>query len=356
MKRHDRDTDNNDTASNDTASNDTADDVLNLIKSADPAGDPSSLLMPTRARTALFEEITMTNTAQPVRPQAEVGAAEPTRQPRLPRFLVPAAMAVAAVAVIAGVTVSGPATATAQEAVAQAAQALGSVTSGKVDVTVTDADFTSRANYVFSDGAFDASFGGDDMAWGEGAGQIIRIDDSDFTSIGFLNEPGEFIQSAVGEVIDDVDYESVLSLNGEDALDQARLLPVIEAADDLEEVSSDDGSTTFEGSVPAEVIEDLDRSELPAGFAAIVTSSDYEPGLTPPEYGPAGHVKPADLGDTVSFNVTVSDDAISSVTLEIPGYTLTVDYLELGQPQDVSAPSNTITVDEAQQRMAELEG
>ncbi len=261
-------------------------------------------------------------------------------------------MAAIAVAVIGGINVTAPETVSAQEAVAQAAQQSGPVKSGKVAVTVETDGMTFTSEYAFDGGSFDATFGSAPAPEGEGSGRIIRIAGKEYSSFDFLTSSGEFIESPVGMFSDDVDYASILSLDSGDALDLARLLPVIEAAEDLSEVESQETGTTYQGTVRAEIIESLDRTQLPAGFAAVLRTNS-EPG--PPEYGPAGYIKPNQLGDTVVFELLLQDEALSSVTLEIPDYRLTIRYSDLGQPQNLSVPASTITPNEAEELFASLD-
>lgn len=331
---------------------DGSDPVSELLKAADPAGDSSSLLMPRRSKDDLFQEITMTSPVLDKEPAAGVGAAnEPPRRRR--SLIAPVALAAVVLFAAIGFAVTRPAQVSAQELVAEAATNIGPVTSGRVAVSVDPGgvEQASSADYRFENGNFEVS-----VPAGADFGELLflSVDGQIYNQMPPITEVGEFFLS--DGILDDIDHESILNLDDGNALDPARIVPIIEGAENFSEVSSTDGITIYRGTVPGPLLEALDRATLPAGVGAALQPEGFVAGRGPGEYGPTGWLKPETLPAIVGLEVVVTEERLTSLALDIPEYLLTVTYAELGEPQNIEAPTNVITEAEAERRFGELFG
>ncbi|MEL6890258.1 MAG: hypothetical protein AAFP84_01575 [Actinomycetota bacterium] len=337
------------------------DELLARLAQADPMtttarGAIGAVDDPTRsrARAALFEEITMTNTTTSSATRtpsttrhigvigrddakASNGAGSPPpsfgrpsiwRRPALAGGVLAGAAAVA----IGAVLVVGDGSPSAHASVIAAAERSAQFDSGNLVLEMnvesvdgsTDESVDAFVDYRFENGDYT-------IEWTtEVPG---RSDTSRFAFV----DGRSYVDDGTGW-IDNTEVAEQLGIDTADfffgssrSLDPQALVAIVEAADDVERADVSDGTERFTGTVPAADVLGLDPDDLPIGLALMLSGED-----------PAGS-----LPDEIGLVVDVRDGIIDSLDLVIDGdtrldgeivATVSTEYRSMGKPQLIEAP------------------
>lgn len=310
-------------------------DPLELLRAANPISQHSAP-RPQLAPDTLFQQITTMETDV-------VTTGSPAKQTRRrwrPFIAMPAAAAVVGLVVGGAVLLEPGRTPSASALVADAAATSASFESGRVTVAVEieespgdDSSGRFVIEYRFDQGDYSLHFDG--SRFGEAApegGTTLVVGEIDVRGVGdqsFSSWDGSKV--FVAEPRSD-DSESIEALFGfqPTAMEPATAVALLERTDDFEAVTSDDGMTTYRGSVTLASIEALGPESLPAGLSMLADPD------TPND----------DLPDTLGVDVVVANGLLDTVTIEIDGETelgyakgtITTTFAGYGEPQNIVAP------------------
>ena len=339
-------------------------DPLDLLRAADPFTEDSAP-QPKSAPDSLFDRITTTSFADPlstgtIEHEAEptdserVGVDSPSAEARRSRRRWSRSIAMPAAAAIAGLVVGGAvllnpgSTPSASALVAEAAATSAAFDSGRVvmdiDIVESPGDEASgrfSLDYRFDGGDYWLLFDGSqfDASTDETGAPNVLVD-MDLRGVGdrmysSFDEPGSFF---AGPRRPGTETTEELFGFQPTSMEPATVVALLEQTDDFDVVTSDDGKTTYRGSVTVAAVEALGPDSLPAGLSMLA-----DPGISND-----------DLPDTLGVDVVVRDGLLDTVTIEIDGdsqlgYTqgsITTTFSELGEPQDIVAPPDDQISDE----------
>ena len=338
-------------------------DPLELLRASNPFSEDTTP-QPQMAPDALFAQITtITSPIGTVEPDKAPAESDPgrldSRSPGSlrshrrwrPSIAMPAAAAVVGLVVGGAVLLQPGSTPSASALVADAAATSAGFESGRVmvvvDVVESPGDEMSGSfflDYRFDNGDFAFRFDGSLFE----VASDPAIDEADTTIVGDIDIRGigdQLFSSFEGAELFFVgprsaETESTDALFGFEptSMEPATAVALLESTDDFQAVTSDDGMTTYRGSVTVAALEALGPDSLPAGLAMLAdpdTSNE-------------------DLPDTLGVDVVVKNGLLDTVTIEIDGDselgyskgTITTTFSEFGEPQDITAPPAELISDE----------
>ena len=316
------------------------DDPLARLEAANPYPANGSV-NPTRAREALFQEITMHDylvnptTTNPAKPQTVPW----WRRPRaaLPALAAITAIAIAVVAITSTVTAK-PASAL----VVDAAKKTAAFDSGRVKVTIDLTEIpretisgTATMDYRYANGdtsfVYDASLlnvDGSDSALNSKL-DIRSIGDTTYSSY----EPGKFLRTQ--RAPQTTSTESLFDFNTTEIAPDT-IVGLLETTRDFKKVSTEADATLYQGNIALSDLRAIGAQGLPAGLSLLVGENDAAS-------------LPAELG----IQVTVVDSLLSKLVVQIDGptpngsakATITSTFGEFGEPQPIVAPPAEQVVD-----------
>ncbi len=316
--------------------NPNTDDVLDQLKAANPFSAGDSSPQPTTSRSALFEEIAMSDYETTPSSRRDPAAALPWWRRKVVALPAMAAM-VAMLAV--GALIASTATAPSAYALAtSAAQNAATYDSGRVVVeidlrTLPDEPAeagTFQINYAYSGTDYSLQYDMSGMEFEGSLGddanmEIRRVGDLTYNT--FFSTDGGWVSVPVDETMNTGDLGFDIH---PESITPSSIVPLIEQADDFSKVSSDDGVTVYRGSMQTTALNGMDTRDLPPGIALLAGGDDAND----------------DLPETLELEVTVDGDQLTAISVLIEGDTPTgyVDatisstFLDLGEPQNIVAP------------------
>ena len=326
-------------------------DPLELLRAANPFSEDTTP-EPQMAPDALFAQITTTTSSietahhDDAPTKLDLGRVDSrspgslqSRRRWRPSIAMPAAAALVGLVVGGAVLLDPGSTPSASALVADAAATSAGFDSGHVVVTVEivespgdDTNGRFSLDYRFDRGDFALRFDGSQFdAATDGAGTTF-VGDIDIRGVGdqsFSSWDGSEM-FVVGPRSTDMESTEALFGFEPTSMEPATAVGLLERTDDFRVVTSDDGMTTYRGSVTLAALEALGPEALPAGLSMLADPD------TPND----------DLPDTLGVVVVVDDGLLDTVTIEIDGDsqlgyargTITTKFSEFGEPQGIVAP------------------
>ncbi len=313
------------------------DDLFDELRAANPFVAKGLTPDTTTSPEARFKEITMQPQDTPV-PRRNPAAA-PAQWWRRPMIAAPTALALAAIIAIGALVASTINAPSAYALVTEAAQKSASFESGRVRVEI---ELRAVPDDVSGTFVLDSRFDGDnyslaqDMSQFDASGAdpaelgqftMMRVDGTLYSSIPGITADGQFLAQP-SAAVDPLGSDLFGSVNPETLTPQS-IVTILQRADDFSEIDSTGDATSYRGSVPLNVLQEIGPGDLPPGLALLA------------EGGPTD-----DLPETITVTAIVVDGTIDRLVIDIigdtpTGYTdatITTTFSELGEPQNIVAP------------------
>lgn len=314
------------------------DDLFDELRAANPFVAKGPTPDTTASPEALFKEITMQPHDTPI-PRRNPAAA-PAQWWRRPMIAAPTALALVAIIAIGALVASTVNAPSAYALVTEAAQRSASFESGRVRVEIELREVPDDTSGTF---VLDSVFDGDNFSFTmdlsefdsgfDGAQDepyqlsILRVDDTMYSSIPGLTADGQFL--AQPATADDTLSENFLGPINPESLTPGAIVAILERADDFTEINSTGDTTSYRGSVPVTVLQEIGPGDLPPGLALLA------------EGGPTD-----DLPETITVTATITDGRIDQLVIDVIGdtpagytdVTIITTFSELGEAQNIVAP------------------
>ncbi len=315
------------------------DDLFNELRAANPYLDEGSTPTTKTSASARFEEITMQ--AHETTPSTRRNIATVT-EPwwRRPMVAAPSALALVAILVVGVFIFSAVTAPSAYALVNEAAQTSASFDSGKVTI-----DFDLREVPDDAGGGYglEYRYDGDDFhlfidgsAFGSGGEPmtIIEVDGATYSQIPGMTSPGQFVTADAAGVGNELLSPLGLGVD-RSTISPDSIVGILEGADDFAELDDTDGVVSYRGTIATSVISEIGTENLPTGLSLFA-----EGGID-------------DLPKTLGITATVKDGLIQTLVVDVVGdtpsgytdATVTTTFSELGEPQNIVAPSADQIVD-----------
>jgi len=323
-------------------------DPMKSLENANPFKEDKPINQTHTAKSALFKEITMGNANENTNTRTKKSSwwSRPTAT-------IPAGLGALAIAVTGVVAINTINTPSALALVTEAAEKTSTADSGRIDVVI---DLIEMPDGETGKVKFITQYEGENLKETTDFSELNDTsDDIELTTFETLKVDGvTYVETIAPESFEDnsgplekqwtkIENSELLDQTMPGRINSNEINP--KAVINLIEQSSDfkESGNKFIGTVKMEALINSDSEALPAGLSILAES--YEPGE-----------KINDLPEEVEVKIFLKNGLLSKVTVEIDGdtpdgytkATITTNYLELGEPQNIVAPPADEVVEQSE--------